>query len=1165
MSKVRDIVESMIGRDCKRELVAHQIDSFDDFVENRIADVVKGFNPIRLNSAWHSGDADYTLDSSIVVTNPRLVRPSATEHDGTTAPLTPDTARSRHFTYASDLLADIQVSVVTTSDGVEQTSFTRTFPGTKIGRIPVMVYSSVCIYSDAAARTRANMCPLDPGGYFIVGGNERVVVPQDRMSENRVFVFSVNKTVSYSYGAEVRSLVSERFGVPKLSIVKISSKPNVGGHFAHVTMHHVSANIPLFILFRALGESSDKSMYALLAGGHTHGESIARYLAGCSHDCMMHSIKSQVSALAWIAERCTAPGLLRGAQAVKPFVPPFKSSLPAAATAMVSILETELLPHVGACLPSKRVVLADMARRAVLVAMGANRPDDRDSYVNKRVDPTGIMLANLFRQCYGKFAKEARKTLAKDLATRVRVAHKELAQAVSMVSVARPSIIENGMRTALATGNWGVKNNAKVGVSQILSRMTYSATLSHLRRVCTSLDKTSKLIQPRKLHASQWGVFCPAETPEGHSVGVVKNLSIGARVTLPTSPSFCVSAILSGWCGPVDTSKSTGSEEAIVSVNYAPIARTRDPSGCTRALRAMRRSGAIHAHASIVHDTEHRQVRVLLDGGRVVRPLLIVRDGELPALTQMQPGTSWSEYLLSGAAEYMDIDEAGQCLIAMSPADVTPSHTHCEVHPSLVLGVLAAMIPFPDHNQSPRNSYQSAMGKQATGVYASNFRRRFDTHAMVLDCAQRTIVSSMIPDLLSLGELPSGANLIVAVSTLAGYNQEDSVVLNQSSLERGMFSTTVYHTIYEQVQKNPVSGEQEIYYCPEDSSAAQSTFNYQKLTPSGFPQMETALEGGDVVIGKCMSQKNGGFIDESVALRTNECGKLDHIVSSLTHGSQAINGDGYGFCQVRLRDSRRPIIGDKVASRAGQKGTVGMVLRQEDLPTTADGLVPDLIINPHALPSRMTVGQILEGVLGKACCMSGCFGDSTPFSDSPGSESVFDALERLGAERHGEEVMFDPRTGKQTSVTMFITPTYYQRLKHQVVDKVHGRGASGPMVMLTRQPAEGRARDGGLRVGEMEIECLLAHGIMRFLKERFMDCSDGYTITVCRDCGTIAAVNIRAKIHRCAKCSNERSFMSIDIPYAMKLMMQECEGMGVSTALMGAVSRSLPRQSAVSV
>ena len=1008
---MRTSLNALLAGDCKRELVAHQIDSFDDFIENRIEDVVHGFNPIRMWSEWSDGKATVSLASDIVVTSPRIVRPSATEHDGTVRAMSPDVARSRHFTYASDLLADVSVTVSTSRDGVPQTSFTRTFQSTKIGRVPIMVYSSACVYHDPAARTKSNMCVLDPGGYFIIGGNERVVVPQDRMSENRIFVFPVNKTVSYTFGAEVRSLVSERFGVPKLAVVKISAKTNVGGHFVHVTMHHIGANVPLFVMMRALGATTDRQIFTILHGSHAHGLSICKFLAGCSHDCASHGVSSQSSALAWIASRCTSPS----------------RSNSHSADSILEMLATELLPHVGKSRTSKCTVLADMARRAALVAMGVTCTDDRDSYVNKRVDPAGILLANLFRQCYGKFAKEARKTLAKDLSTRSRVAHKDLAGIVNVASIVRPSIIENGMRTALATGNWGMKNNAKVGVSQILSRMTYSATLSHLRRVCTSLDKTSKLIQPRKLHSSQWGVFCPAETPEGHSVGVVKNLSLGARVTLPVDPTYCIQILNSGVCGEIVHHATSG--DAMVTVNYAPLGRVRDPTACSAALRSLRRRGCIQVHASIVYDRVHGQIRVLCDGGRLVRPLLIVSNGRLPAGDL--PSSSWTDLVLSGAVEYLDIEEANASLIAMRPGDVTKMHTHCEVHPALAMGVLATMIPFPDHNQSPRNSYQSAMGKQATGVYATNFRHRFDTHAMILDYAQRPLVSGVVPDLLGLQNLASGANLIVAVSTIAGYNQEDSVVLNRSSLERGMFATTVMHTIYEQVHKNPVTGEEEVFYSPADGSdTPPSTFDYTKLSPTGFPELETRLGVGDVVIGKFMPLKSGGLTDESVALRTNEGGKLDTLVSSLTHGRRAVNGDGYGFCQVRLRDSRMPTIGDKVASRAGQKGTVGLVLRQEDMPVTDTGLVPDLVINPHALPSRMTIGQVLEGVLGKTCCMSGYFGDSTPFESDGPSDRVFNALAHEGLERHGEEIVFDPRTGKQATATMFITPTYYQVRSH---------------------------------------------------------------------------------------------------------------------------------------
>lgn len=1133
-----DSIETLFGRDWKREIVAHHIDSYDDFVCNRISDVVAGFNPIRLQHSWDDNGDYFKLYASIDVSCPRLSRPSATEHDGTVHPMTPDVARSRHFTYAGDLLADLTVRVSTQKDGCEQASFELSFPGTKIGRLPIMVYSMACIYNDPATRVSANVCPMDPGGYFIVGGNERVIVPQDRMSENRIFVFPVNKTVSYSFAAESRSLVSERFGVPKLTVVKVSTRANASGHFAHATMHHVSANIPLFLLLRALGLQSDKDMFAHLSGTHVHGNAVCRFMSGCSADCLQHGVFDKESAIQWIASHCTAPSFDCGVGG--------GAALSTDPNAIQKMLATELLPHVGGDSGRKAEFLCDMARRCAVVAMGLCSPDDRDSYANKRVDPPGVLLGNLFRQSYGRFAKEARKKLAGDLSTRCRQAHKDLANVVSISSIASPVIIENGMRTSLATGNWGMKNNAKSGVSQILSRMTFSATLSHLRRVCTSIEKNSKLVHPRKLHSSQWGVFCPAETPEGHSVGVVKNLAIGARITIPSCPDFCRTLILRGECGPlIEPMSPLGTS---VLVNYSPVCKVSDPLAFVSAVRRMRRVGLIHAHSSVLYDRDNNQVRILFDGGRLVRPLLIVENGHIQA-SDVSPASRFENHVVGGSIEYIDIEEASVSLIAMRPCDVGVQHTHCELHPCLCLGVLASMIPFSNHNQSPRNSYQSAMGKQAIGIFASNFRKRFDTHAMVLNYPQTPLVSPRISRMLGFDTLPSGANLIVAVSTMAGYNQEDSVVINKSAIERGMFETSVYHTIYEQVQKNAVTGVQEVFYMPSQSDTELSALNYSKLGSNGFPDMETHMVPGDVVIGKYMPHKGGVVTDESAALRTNESGKVDSIVAPHTHGDDSINGDGYAFCQVRLRDSRSPEIGDKVASRAGQKGTVGMTLKHEDMPVTACGLVPDIVINPHALPSRMTVGQLLEGVLGKACCFAGVLGDATPFDNDFCCEGVFDALSRCGCERHGEEVVYDPRTGRQCYATMFITPTYYQRLKHMVTDKVHGRGGSGPMVMLTRQPAEGRARDGGLRLGEMEIECLLAHGQMKFLKERFMTCSDAFRVDVCSACGAIATTNIKARTNTCRRCQNSRAFTTVDIPYAMKLMLQEVGGMGIGTSL----------------
>lgn len=1123
------VVDAMLGIDFKKELVQHQIDSFDDFVSTKISNIIDGFNPMSIFHGWDESLREYRFRASIEFCDPKLTRPTSSERNGSRRLMTPDKARERHFTYAGDLLADITVmTTVMSSSGTSSTS-KQTFSAIRIGRIPIMVYSSACVFHTAESRVGSNMCPMDAGGYFIISGNERVIVSQDRMSENRIFVFPVNKTVVYRFASEVRSLVSEKFGVPKLTTAKLSTKPNMAGHYVHVSMHRVSTNIPLFIILFALGLPSHKSIYEVIKGNHSYGDTICNYIHGCGYESTQNNVWNQEDAIAWISSRS---------------VPSPRPDQPVTAerrqSPVYDMLSSEFLPHTGSTLSSKIPILADMVRRVVLVGIGITTVDDRDSYVCKRIDPPGTLLANLLRQYYGKFAKEVRKHVIKEVSSSSVSDDKSIITPYNVSRIIRPSIIENGIRFAMATGNWGVKNNAKVGVSQVLNRMTYSATLSHLRRVCTCIDKNSKLINPRKLHASQWGVFCPAETPEGQCVGVVKNMSIGTRITLAVDPSYCIDLIKKSAFGDLG---SVGSQ---VCVNYLPVGYCADPYAFTTAFRQFKRSGGVHVHTSIVYDSFNNQVRILMDGGRIVRPILVVReDGSIPALESEQ---TWSQMILGGCVEYLDVEEVATSMVAMSPSSVS-HHSYCEIHPSLMLGVLASMIPFPDHNQSPRNSYQSAMGKQAIGIFASNYRHRFDTHMMMLEYPHRPIVTSVVAEKLGLNMLPCGGNLMVAVSTIMGYNQEDSVVLNQSSIERGMFSSTSYHTIYDQIQRNSVTGEEEEFYVPKEEDVKYSPHDFSKLNESGFPSLERYVKGGDVVIGKCMNNRSGVCSEESTALRSSECGKVDKIFSTLTDPDEAVNGDGYSFVSLRLRDSRFPVIGDKMSSRSGQKGTVGMTLRQEDMPFTSEGMVPDLIINPHALPSRMTIGQVMEGVMGKACCHYGKYGDATPFSDTFSTSSVFDALSRAGMECHGEEVMHDPRTGEMTATTVFLTPTYYQRLKHMVCDKVHGRGGSGPMVSLTRQPAEGRARDGGLRMGEMETECLLAHGQMKFLKERFMDCSDGFDLSICRGCGTYTPLNILYHIHKCSHCGNNRDFSVVEIPYSMKLFMQEAEGMGITPKL----------------
>jgi DNA-directed RNA polymerase beta subunit len=438
--------------------------------------------------------------------------------------------------------------------------------------------------------------------------------------------------------------------------------------------------------------------------------------------------------------------------------------------------------------------------------------------------------------------------------------------------------------------------------------------------------------------------------------------------------------------------------------------------------------------------------------------------------------------------------------------------------------------------------HNCAMGKQAVGIYMSNYNQRIDTIGHILNYAQKPLARTKLSKITHSENLPSGVNAVVAIMTYTGFNQEDSVMINQSALDRGLFSSTYYKSYKDQCNKNHSTGEEEVFTRPDAKTTAHmKPFHYGKLGEDGFVPKNTAVDHNDIIVGKIMPQKIQGVIypkDASLYMKANDTGHID-----LNY--QGVNADGYRFCKVRLRKYRKPTVGDKVSSRHGQKGTIGMVYRQQDMPFSKEGIVPDIIINPHAIPSRMTIGQMMECIMGKACCQLGTMGDATPFNGAT-VEDLAEVLESYGMERYGNEVLYDGRTGVQITTEIFMGPTFYQRLKHMVEDKMHTRGGNGPVVMLTRQPAEGRARNGGLRFGEMERDAIVAHGASAFLKERMLDVSDNYRVFVCRKCGMLCIANPEKNIYKCTHCKNSADITQARIPYSMKLLLQELMTMAIA-------------------
>jgi len=1194
------ILELYFSQADGKQIVSHQLESFNHFMKVDINEIITMVNPVIVRGSpeiplsgprsalasatglstsaanalmGNRGDAapmaiplgpvSREYEVHLEFKNPQFKKPTIFENNGSVLPMMPNDARLRNLTYAAPLFVDICATYIEidNTQGGKKAVRKRVFPNVHLGKIPVMVGSNYCLLNDQNHMNPARVgeCAEDMGGYFIIQGGERVCISQERMSENRPFVFRNNRNTAKELEViEVKSIGPDNDQVPKSNAVRIMYHPkNTQIHLLRATIPRMKSPIPLFILFRALGVLADRDILDLILG--TEGD---RTFDAVINESMNESAHVQTK-----DQAIEALGSY-----IKTWAP--RGNRPQ--MVVCDILAEELFPHIGAedKAYEKACFLAHMTRKVLWVSSGRIPNDDRDSYPNKRVDLPGFLLANLFRTQFSTMmVKDIKTYLAKEIhggSWKATGNFEEILNISNIHKVIKSTNLEVGLKTCLATGNFGsakAGGPSKNGVSQVLNRLNYISGLSHLRRVSTPIEKTGKLIAPRKLHNSQFGFICPNETPEGHSVGVVKNMATTAIVSIFSNPRSVYDYLMN--FGTLKMLKDTTIEEKFkdtrVFLNGAWIG-CLDPSttdSTVKALQAAKRECQLHPQTGIIWKSTLRELWITTEAGRMLRPLLYAPamrevlkstevEGQLYKLSKWEDLILWKTPGGHHLIEYIDPGETEGTYIAMNYKDVLDdtTKTHVEIHPSCILGSLASNIPFPDHNQSPRNAYQCAMGKQAMGMYALNFRERFDAMAHMLCYPQIPLVSPFMSKFYGSQTMPCGQNIIVAIMTYTGYNQEDSIMINRGFLQRGGFRSIFYRTYKDEEKKNQSSGEEERFYKPDPTMTRQmKNANYEKLGENGFVPENVYVDNDDILIGKVVPLRiptgsvlpagSKKYRDVSRTMRNNEIGWVDRIFRNR-------NGEGYSFAKVRVRQDRIPEIGDKFSSRHGQKGTCGMILDAKDMPQTASGIVPDIIINPHCIPSRMTIAQLMETLLGKVGCEVGALGDGTPFGNCS-VESLSKLLrDDLGIEPYGNEILYNGFTGRQMETNIFVGPVFYQRLRHCSADKMHSR-ASGPLVMLTRQPAEGRAREGGLRFGEMERDCVAAHGMSEFTKERLMECSDAFRCYSCKDCGLLALANPVEGIWACRACGNTTNFSPIEIPYAYKLLLQELETMCISS------------------
>ncbi|KAL6518573.1 DNA-directed RNA polymerase III subunit 2 [Orobanche gracilis] len=1044
-----------------RGLMKQHLDSFNYFVRTHIKKIVQANDLVTCRE-----------DPSIYLRykDVRIGKPSVMIA-GVSDQLTPQLCRLSDMTYAAPIYVNIEY--ITGSHGTKATQI-KEDKDVLIGRMPIMLRSCCCVLygKDEQELAKYGECPLDPGGYFVVKGTEKVILIQEQLSNNRIIIDSDKK------GCVQASVTSSTEATKSKTVVKMEKEK------INLYLNQFTSKVPIMIVLKAMGMESDQEVVQMIGRDPRYSE----LLLPSIEDCVVNKVHTQYQALEYLEQKAKK----------FPFTTYEKEGL------ALSILRNLFLANVPVRQNNFRpkcIYVAVMLRRMMEAILNKDAMDDKDYVGNKRLELAGQMMAILFEDSFKSMNEEARKLIDRNY-LKIRSSRLDISQYIVKDK------ITVDLERSISTGNWKIKRFRmdRKGMTQVVNRLSYIGTLGFMTKISPQFEKSRKVSGPRALQPSQWGMLCPCDTPEGEACGLVKNLALMTHVTTDEDEGPLMSLCYS--LGVEDLELLSGEElhmpnSYLIIFNGLILGKHRRPQRFANAMRKLRRAGKIGEFVSIFVNEKQRCVYIASDGGRVCRPLVIADKGvsriKEHHMKELKVGIrTFDSFLKEGLLEYLDVNEENNSLIALYEENAKEGTTHIEIEPFTILGVVAGLIPYPHHNQSPRNTYQCAMGKQAMGNIAYNQLSRLDTLIYLLVYPQRPLLTTRTIELVNYDKLGAGQNATVAVMSYSGYDIEDAIVMNKSSLDRGFGRCIVMKKMTAVLQKydngtydhfdGPVKGTEGMQILDDDGLAAPgqtirtNDIYMNKKTPKSTRAKHNPCMDGTYSLYKDTPLRYSGDKGETAV--------VDRVVLSSDRNNN--------LCvKFMIRHTRRPEVGDKFSSRHGQKGVCGTIVQQEDFPFSERGICPDLIMNPHGFPSRMTVGKMIELLGSKAGVQCGRFHYGSAFGEPSGHadkvETISETLVKHGFNYTGKDFIYSGITGEPLEAYIFMGPIYYQKLKHMVLDKIHARG-SGPVAMLTRQPTEGRSRNGGLRVGEMERDCLIAYGASMLIYERLMLSSDPFQV-----------------------------------------------------------------------